>query len=502
MMWSTEIPFDAEPIGYRALIEMFKIKTIPHDRWSYISPKWEKRQIDCKDQKLTLYLYPPSYRLPANPFKHLEFALKHEGFHLLILKEVLKKLSAQEMENYIQQAPTGKYTRILWFLYEELLGKMLALEDLKKGSYVSLLDPAFYYTGISIKSPRHRVSNNLLGNLHFSPMVRRTPLLQQYESKKLELVAHHIPKKYDLSLLSRALHYLYHKETMASWEIEREKPDQAHLVRFATLLQRAGTLGHLSEDILVQLQKEIVDPRFALEGYRNFQNYIGEEPALQQLMIHYIAPKPEDVPELMKNLLETFERLITSHIHPVIIATILSFGFVFIHPFWDGNGRLHRFLIHYVLGRCGFSPKEFIFPISATIIRQIHHYDQMLESFSRPLLALITDYTINDAGEMTIQQETIDLYRYADFTSLAEYLFECVEQTITVDFQQELQFLIEYDNIKHKIKELLDIPDQQIDLFIRCVRQNHGHLSARKREKYFHMLTDEEIREMEMIVDS
>lgn len=77
------------------------------------------------------------------------------------------------------------------------------------------------------------------------------------------------------------------------------------------------------------------------------------------------------------------------------------------------------------------------------------------------------------------------------------FLYECVEKTITVDFQQELAFFANYDKIKLLCKEVVDMPDQRIDLFIKCIRQNGGKLSSKKREKYFRMLTDNEIKKME-----
>ena len=54
---------------------------------------------------------------------------------------------------------------------------------------------------------------------------------------------------------------------------------------------------------------------------------------------------------------------------PVVAAAVSSFAFVFIHPFEDGNGRIHRFLIHHVLSRRGYSPPGVIFPVSAAILR-------------------------------------------------------------------------------------------------------------------------------------
>ena len=32
----------------------------------------------------------------------------------------------------------------------------------------------------------------------------------------------------------------------------------------------------------------------------------------------------------------------------LVKAAAAAFGFVYLHPFMDGNGRLHRFLIHHV----------------------------------------------------------------------------------------------------------------------------------------------------------
>lgn len=42
------------------------------------------------------------------------------------------------------------------------------------------------------------------------------------------------------------------------------------------------------------------------------------------------------------------------HVDPLVAAACVSFGFVLIHPFMDGNGRLSRFLFHHQLcpGSC------------------------------------------------------------------------------------------------------------------------------------------------------
>lgn len=60
-------------------------------------------------------------------------------------------------------------------------------------------------------------------------------------------------------------------------------------------------------------------------------------------------------------------------------AAIIAFGFVFIHPFLDGNGRIHRFLIHDMLTRDGLSEQGLIIPVSAHMLQNIVEYDTVLE---------------------------------------------------------------------------------------------------------------------------
>ena len=49
-------------------------------------------------------------------------------------------------------------------------------------------------------------------------------------------------------------------------------------------------------------------------------------------------------------------------------------------------------------------------------------------------------------------------------------------------------------------QEIVDMPDRQIDLFIRFCLQNNGRLSARKRASHFDFLSDEEIASLEQAV--
>jgi Fic family protein len=186
-------------------------------------------------------------------------------------------------------------------------------------------------------------------------------------------------------------------------------------------------------------------------------------------------------------------------VHPVVHAAVVGYGFVFMHPFEDGNGRIHRFLIHNVLARRGFAPPGIIFPVSAAMLKRLDAYNASLEAFSRPLMANV-EYTLDEQGRMTVHNTTADFYRYIDLTPQVEALFDFIRETIDVELVEELRFLTNYDRTKHAIQMVVDMPDRLIDLFIRCCLQNHGKLSERKRPEFFSMLRDDEVAAMEKSV--
>jgi hypothetical protein len=200
----------------------------------------------------------------------------------------------------------------------------------------------------------------------------------------------------------------------------------------------------------------------------------------------------------MNGLVATHRRLDESDFAPVIHAAVIAYGFVFLHPFEDGNGRIHRFLIHNILARHGFTTPGIMFPVSAAMLNNPNEYDQSLEAFSKPVMSLV-DYTLEDDGKMTVNNDTGRLYRYVDLTPQAEALYWFIEKTVDTELVAELEFLANYDDARTAIQEIVDMPDLTIDLFIRLCVQNNGRLSAKKRKSHFEFLTEEEIQAMEKV---
>ncbi|MEE9391097.1 MAG: Fic family protein [Planctomycetota bacterium] len=306
---------------------------------------------------------------------------------------------------------------------------------------------------------------------------------------------------YSPELLKRALSYLYTKETKSSFEIEHIKPRSTRSERFITMLQFAEKEDFCEKSHLLDLQNRIVDPRFKESDYRSDQNYVGESVAWQREKVHFAGPKPEDVPTLMSGLISAHQRMDQGDVPPIIHAAAVAYDFVFLHPFEDGNGRIHRFLIHNILSRRRVTPEGIMIPVSASMLKNPSDYAASLEAFSRTLMPLV-EYTLDEQGHMTVENDTSRWYAYIDMTPQAEALCKFIEHTIDTELTEELSFLAKYDKTKTAIQAIVDLPDRKIDLFIRFCLENKGRLSARKRNHQFHFLSDAEVSAMEKAIQA
>jgi hypothetical protein len=370
----------------------------------------------------------------------------------------------------------------------------------KRINTIELLESDRYYTATpGRRVQRQRIIDNLLGVKGFCPIIRRTKKLAVMEEIDLRKRCEEVVTSYSPELLRRALNYLYNKETKSSFEIEHIKPSASRTERFIGLLEMAEHKDFCKKPLPINVQNRIVDPRFRDTGYRASQNYVGQTISDQKQLVHYVCPKPDDLPELMEGLLTAHQVMKEGAVPAIIHGAAISYGFVFMHPFEDGNGRLHRFLIHNILFLRGVIPKGLMFPVSAAMLKNPALYDHSLEAFSSPLMRLI-EYDLDDLGQMTVPGETGRLYRYIDMTAQAEALYDFVNLTIEHELVEELDFLANYDKTKQAIQEIVDMPDRLIDLFIQLCLQNGGRISTRKRESHFEFLTDDELADMENAV--
>jgi len=445
--------------------------------------------------------YGPKYAPHVNsPLQHIEFAIKYDDFSLDFLKAVFDKITIEEVTAYVESTITGKYARKIGYLYEWLTNKEIELTTPVSGNYIDLLEEDRYVTGKTIKNSRWRINDNLLGTRGFCPIVRKTHAMNMVLEADIKAQIENLKNDYSPEVFHRATQYLYRKETKSSYEIESENPSPDRVNRFIAILNRAGTLPGaelLEEPNLTALQNAIVDKRFAAPRFRDFQNFISQSSLQFGEIFHYICPPPRYVSSLMQGLKDTEEK--STGNNAIIRAAIIAFGFVFIHPFEDGNGRLHRFLIHDILTRDGIVQPGSIIPVSAHMINHMRDYDQALEHFSKPLMQRIR-YTSSARGEVKVTNapEVESYFRYPDLTFQSIYLAQTITATISQDMTDELNFLERYDEMKKDIQHLIDMPDKDIDQIIMFLHQNKGTFPNRRKDN-FPKLTEEEFLAMEGI---
>lgn len=69
----------------------------------------------------------------------------------------------------------------------------------------------------------------------------------------------------------------------------------------------------------------------------------------------FMPPSPVEVQPLLREFFRWYDRS-KSSLHPVELAAGVHLRFVTVHPFADGNGRMSRLLMNFVLQKRGFPP--------------------------------------------------------------------------------------------------------------------------------------------------
>lgn len=488
-----------EAIGYDRLIQTYHLSARPLPRLALVDSSVSGRQTTTSGDS-EIMRFESKYRPAHTLVGDLQFALRYEGINLEVLALLFAVTGRTELDTWLAAQPESRFARRAGYLYEWLTVNELEATAPPKAAYVPLVDEKlqFGFAG-GTRNAKFRVIDNLPGNRQFCPLVRKTEFLQSMTRKDLKRRTQETLARYDRDLLRRAAAFLYLKETHSSFEVEREKPSQDRAQRFADLLRDAESGTPLSENRLAELQNAVVDPRFHEFSYRHQQNWIGQDLGYRK-KVDFVPARPENLPELMNGLVAFSETLRAKPegMDPVVAAASLAFGFVFIHPFMDGNGRIHRYLIHEVLSSSGFTPKGIVLPVSAVILANLDRYVHALERFSKPL-QVRTSYN-PDVPQAPATGNDALYFRYFDLTEQASFLYWALERTVERDLEEEIAFLLGFDAARSRLDGMLDWPAHSLDLFIRLVHQNGGTLSKTKRQSHFAWMTDDEVKQSEAVV--
>jgi hypothetical protein len=468
-------------LGYEFVRASLGLQVFPVERPAAVRPV---TRIENRNDELAV----PASVAPAGDdiVEHLLFALKHEGTNLQVIAAACPHLAPQRLLEALRATPTGGYIRKLCSLWERFTGQQLG--DLPAGVggvVVPLFDPALYLVSRSTERDRRwRVDFNGLGNWRFCPSVRKTPEIEALLAAGIMKSVAAFLAELDPALLDRALAWAYLDETRSSYEIEREPPSDDKAAAFVTLLKQAHERRPLSEAYLVELQNATIsNPFLRAAGFRNEQNHL-KGAARGAPGVTYVPPPPELLDTIMGGIMQAADPAQQPDIDPLVRAALVSFGFVFAHPFMDGNGRLSRFLVHYTLCQAGALERGRILPVSIAMKRHEQEYQRALHSFSRPARQLWRVTWID--GERYVFEPRFDprVYIYWDATACVEFTLRMARQALEQDLAREAEFLAGYDKVVKEVDARHDLVGSTLATLVLSCHQNGGVLSRHRRKQF------------------
>jgi Fic family protein len=144
--------------------------------------------------------------------------------------------------------------------------------------------------------------------------------------------------------------------------------------------------GDITRNFILELHKLVMkdtlkpEQNSQLGRFRSVQVYIRG--------VDWIPPAPEDVPKDIKNLLSWYTKN-RKKLHPIVTAAYFHVGFEIIHPFVDGNGRVGRLLMNFILHKNGYPM------INIPLEKRFDYYDCLkaaqVNGALRPFIDLLLD---------------------------------------------------------------------------------------------------------------
>lgn len=485
-----------DEIGYAWLAARYEVRAIqPLPVESCIGPRRQTYHKADRRQEC----YTEAMRPQSTLGGHLTFALKHEGVVLEFLARLFEIITADTLAEWIRSEPTGQYARRAGFLYEWLTGETLVVEGVG-GNYRDALDPELYVTAATEvrRNRRWRINDNLPGTREFCPLVRRTPSVLEARQYAIADRLAALEVEFGPDIVRRSAVWLTIKESRASFVIEHEGQHQDRIRRFAAAMEQyCGRLDSpLDEPALSEFQAAILGTTTIQAGLRQSPVFVGSNSIDYGAIVHYVCPHWEWVPGMLEGLQYFLAQ--TGPGDALVRAAVASFGFVFIHPLADGNGRISRFLVNDTLRRDGVVPEPFILPVSAAITSSAvkrAEYDQILERYSRPLMLAYSD-AVDFTHERVAYADGIEsdfafnaydkaapVWRYPDLTGQAEYLFAIIRHTLEQEMHHQAALQRAWYRTREAIKDWVEGPDEHIDRMIRAIRQN-GRVSGKLKKEF------------------
>ncbi len=487
-------------IGYEFLLSLIDIPMMPLQQPARVK---SVTRVESMPDVLAI----PRHVAPDddNVLSHVLFALRYETIQIPILEQALRLVPAADIVASLNRTPQAGYLRRAAYFWEKANGQSLPLpEETTGGNYLEIFDSTEYYTGqVWERSQKYRVVFNGIGPYEFCPVVKRDTDLDKTGADILAQLNQWAGDPKNSELLDRVVSWAYLSETRHSYAIENEVPSPDKEQAFLQAMTHLRDKSPLSEEYLVQLQNTVIsNPIKAEMQFRSTQNWL-QRGGRGATSVRYVPPSPDS----MMTLMDGFMRMANAQddVPPLVKAALVSFGFVFIHPFVDGNGRLARLLAHHCLNFKGVLPdvngNPAILPLSVAMKKKEKEYLSPLESFSRPARELWDVTHIGDSDFIFDFKSSASIYAHWSGQQAAEFVTDCAGEALKESLIEEASFLENYDQAFDKIDRSYDLPNKTINLLIQWIHQNGGHMPERRKNAHeLILLKPGQLEEIETII--
>lgn len=182
-----------------------------------------------------------------------------------------------------------------------------------------------------------------VAQLRYNAMIKATHYSTRIEGNKLTLIeTEQVIKKSKVNFHGR----------------ERDVKEVQNYWNALIAVQKwADSLTEFSEELVKKIHGIVLSGKKSQPTpYRTQQNIIKDSSTGK---IVYLPPESKDVPVLMENMEKWVRRAEKDGIPGPIIAALVHYQFVTIHPYYDGNGRTARLLATFILQKQGYGLNGF-----------------------------------------------------------------------------------------------------------------------------------------------
>lgn len=287
------------------------------------------------------------------------------------IKDLIQKyvLNYYTKEQISYRLPQGINLESFWHelvLYRKAKGELLSFKDQKGESFWFMLTPEIQQILYEIDTKGKDSLYQVVSGEIQSELVEEALIEEAMFSSVIEGA---------FSTLARA------RELAFGGARPRDKSDQMVLNNFQVMrfvLERKE--DPCSVEFMHALQKIVTEKTTEHPSdsgaFRNDLVYIRNS----QGEIVYTAPAAETVPRAMQDLIHWInDETKRPFIHPILSAIIIHTYFVYVHPYFDGNGRTARSLFYWYLLKHGYEFFRF-FSISSIIQETRAQYYKALKN--------------------------------------------------------------------------------------------------------------------------